>query len=209
MWRVKLRTVLKYSSGRWRQNVGVLLHARLLVARALTLSISIPQTSRMMTGAFDGLLWIAWIFGTRNKRSPWNRALLENLIVAQLVKKFPALYRNPRFITIFTGDFHWSQNPAHTLARHFFKTYLNIILPPTHGSSKGSIPGFRPELLWKSHLSHACCVRHPHHPFWFDNPNQILWTVQIMKLLIAQFSPSSCHFLLLDVLSTLFSNRDP
>jgi hypothetical protein len=43
----------------------------------------------------------------------------------------------------------------------------------------------------------------------FDYPNNILWSVQVIKLLIMQFSPASCHFFLLGpniLLSTLFSN---
>ena len=38
-----------------------------------------------------------------------------------------------------------------------------------------------------------------HMPCWFNphHPNNILWGVQIVKLLIMQFSPVSCYFLLL------------
>jgi len=35
--------------------------------------------------------------------TPCNRFLLENLTGSQLVKKFPAIYRNRRFITAFTS----------------------------------------------------------------------------------------------------------
>jgi hypothetical protein len=35
------------------------------------------------------------------KLALWFRALLENLIVTQLVKKFPALYGTRRFVTVF------------------------------------------------------------------------------------------------------------
>jgi hypothetical protein len=34
--------------------------------------------------------------------TPWSRILLEELNGSQLVKKFPALYETPRFITAFT-----------------------------------------------------------------------------------------------------------
>jgi hypothetical protein len=30
---------------------------------------------------------------------------------------------------------------------------------------------------------------------WLDHPNNIRWSVQVMKLLIMQSSPVSCHFL--------------
>jgi hypothetical protein len=36
---------------------------------------------------------------------------------------------------------------------------------------------------------------HSSHPPWLDNPNNILWSTQIMKLLIMQSSPGSRHFL--------------
>jgi hypothetical protein len=40
--------------------------------------------------------------------SGWSRDLLEKLTVTQLVKKFPALYGNRRFITVFTTVRQWS-----------------------------------------------------------------------------------------------------
>jgi hypothetical protein len=45
-----------------------------------------------------------------------------------------------------------------------------------------------------THLSHACYIFRPSHPLWFDRPNN-RWSVQVMKLLIMQSSPVSCHFL--------------
>jgi hypothetical protein len=44
----------------------------------------------------------------------------------------------------------------------------------------------------------------PSHPSWSDRPNNISWSVQIMKLLIMQSSPFSRHFLHLNV--PLFSS---
>jgi len=38
--------------------------------------------------------------------TPWSRILLEKLTGSQLVKKFPALYGNRRFITTFTSACH-------------------------------------------------------------------------------------------------------
>jgi hypothetical protein len=45
-----------------------------------------------------------------------------------------------------------------------------------------------------SHISHTCYMTHPSHPPWFDHPN-IWWSIQVMELLIMQFSPAVCHFL--------------
>jgi hypothetical protein len=40
--------------------------------------------------------------------TPWSRGLLEKLTVSQLVKKLPAFYGTPRFITAFTRVRHLS-----------------------------------------------------------------------------------------------------
>jgi hypothetical protein len=37
-----------------------------------------------------------------------DRAILEKLIVTQLVNKFPALYGTRMFITVFTTARHWT-----------------------------------------------------------------------------------------------------
>jgi hypothetical protein len=38
---------------------------------------------------------------------------------------------------------------------------------------------------------------HPSHTPWFDHPNNIWWSIQVMKILIMQSSPASCNFPLL------------
>jgi hypothetical protein len=67
------------------------------------------------------------------------RVLLENLIVALLVKKFQAFYGTGRFITVLTspGPYPEPDDSVHTLPSHFFKIYLSIVFPfhlgPLHG----------------------------------------------------------------------------
>jgi hypothetical protein len=46
-----------------------------------------------------------------------------------------------------------------------------------------------------SHFSHVCQVTRPSHPPCFHHPNNIWWSVQVMKFLIMQSSPAFCHFL--------------
>ena len=41
----------------------------------------------------------------------------------------------------------------------------------------------------------ACRTRHPFHSSWFDDPNNIWWGVQIIKLLIMQVSPFPFYLL--------------
>jgi len=44
----------------------------------------------------------------KTKLTSWNRTLLDKLIVAQIIKKFPVVYRNRRLITVITRARHWS-----------------------------------------------------------------------------------------------------
>jgi hypothetical protein len=39
-----------------------------------------------------------------------------------------------------------------------------------------------------SPLPHAWRMSRPPHPPWFNHPNNILWRIQVMKLIIMQFS---------------------
>jgi hypothetical protein len=42
----------------------------------------------------------------------WSKALLEKIIVTQLVKKFTSFYGTGKFITVFIGTCHWSLSSA-------------------------------------------------------------------------------------------------
>jgi hypothetical protein len=105
---------------------------------------------------------------------PWGKVNLEKLMVTQLVKKFPASYGTQRFITVIT---------IAPPTSYIVKIHFNIIL-------SGSLD----KILYALSLP---CRLHTHCPFYpptFDQLN--IWPrVQIMKLLIMQFSPASFHFL--------------
>ena len=64
--------------------------------------------------------------------------------------------------------------------------HLNIILPPIPRSSKWSLffgaPYQNP--IHISPLPHTCHMPRPSYSSRFDHPNNILWAVQVMKLLI-------------------------
>jgi len=47
------------------------------------------------------------------------------------------------------------------------------------------------------HSFHACYMRNLSHPHWAHHPTNILWSVQVMKLLIMHYSPPLRPFLLL------------
>jgi hypothetical protein len=46
-------------------------------------------------------------------------------------------------------------------------------------------------------LIHQCHMSCPFHPLWFGNVSNTWWGLQIMRLLIGQFSPAPSFFLLL------------
>ena len=77
---------------------------------------------------------------------------------------------------------------------YFLKIHFNIIIPPS-----GLFPaGFPSNTLYAAvPVPHTCHMHHPSHSLWFDNMNDVWLAEQMMKLLIMQFSPFSCCFLLL------------
>jgi hypothetical protein len=61
------------------------------------------------------------------------------------------------------------------------------------GLPSGLLPvGFSTKTLYSS-LPHTCYMPCPSHSSRFDHPNSVWWAVQIIKLLIMQFSPLPCH----------------
>jgi len=75
------------------------------------------------------------------------------------------------------------------------KAHFDISSHLCLGLPSGFLPtGFPPKILYAFLISIVCYMPHPSHPPWFDHPNNIWWSVQVMKLLIIQSSPASCHF---------------
>jgi hypothetical protein len=73
----------------------------------------------------------------------------------------------------------------------------NVVHLPTSWSSQWSLS------FWLSHqyrmyihlLAHSCYMSCPFHPPWLQHFNYTWGKVQVMKLLIMQFSSTSCHFI--------------
>jgi hypothetical protein len=91
----------------------------------------------------------------------------------------------------FTGPY-----PVHTTPSCLSEIHLNIILLPTSRSSQWSLLA----CLSKSYMhssSPSCMLYMPcqSHPHWLDHSNYTWRSVQVMKLLIMQFPPTSYHFL--------------
>ena len=77
-------------------------------------------------------------------------------------------------------------DPVHTPTSHCLKIHLNIILHLRQGLPSDLFPSGFPHQnpVYTSPLPHTCYMPCPTHTSRFDNPNNIGWGVQIIKLLI-------------------------
>ena len=86
--------------------------------------------------------------------------------------------------------------PVHAHTFHFLKIHLNIILHLRLGLQSDPFPSCFPnKTLYTPLLPHTCYIPRPSHSSLFDHPNNIGCGVQIMKLLIMQFSPLPCYLI--------------
>jgi hypothetical protein len=108
----------------------------------------------------------------------WCRTLLEKLIVSQLVKKYPALLRNPKFHylvnTSLPLDPILSQlNPVRPIHPFPLRSVLILSFHLRLGLPSGSCLRAS-QLKPCTHLSppHACHISSPPHPSCFNHPNR-------------------------------------
>jgi hypothetical protein len=86
-------------------------------------------------------------------------------------------------------------NPVHTTKPYFSKIHLNIILPLKSSYWYFSFWFSQPKSYMHSSSPHAFYMPWPSHPPWINHSNYITWRIQVMKLLILQFSPTSYHLI--------------
>ena len=85
-------------------------------------------------------------------------------------------------------------DPVHIPTSHLLKIHLNIIVPSTPGLSKWSLSLFSHQNpVYASPLPHTRYMPRPSHSSRFYHPNNNWWAIQIIKLLIRQFSPLPCY----------------
>jgi hypothetical protein len=99
---------------------------------------------------------------------------------------------------------------VHTRTSLFLKIHLHITFPTTRGFSKWSISlqVSTPKPCTRLPSSHTSNISRPFHSSRFDHPNCIGWGVQVIKLLIMQFSSTPATSMLFGpriLLSPLFS----
>jgi hypothetical protein len=122
--------------------------------------------------------------------------------VVQLPKNLPAFYGTRRFITVFTRALHWSlfwarsiqSIPPHPISlRSTLILSTHLRLGPPSGLFSFWLPPEYPMCIpLRPHSSYVPCQSHPP---WLGHSNYIGRRVQVMKLLIIQFSPVSRHFI--------------
>jgi hypothetical protein len=128
--------------------------------------------------------------------TPWSR-VFEQLLVAQLVS-FLAFYGTQRFVTVFTRACQWSLFWARwirSICSHPISLRSILILSSHLYLGFWMVLPFRlsnQRTVCISHIYDACYMSHPSHPPWFDHPDNIWWSVKVIKLLIVQSFPSSC-----------------
>jgi hypothetical protein len=116
----------------------------------------------------------------------------ESLPILWNLKVHCDVHKIPPLVTILSQT-----HSVHIFPPCFPNIHSNIISPFTSMSSKWSLH-FRfsnKNFVYVSHLSHVCYMPDLSHPPWRDHPNNIWWSVHVMKFLIMQSSPASHHFL--------------
>jgi hypothetical protein len=116
----------------------------------------------------------------------------------ETTQEFPNIYGTQRLITVFTRALHWSLSWASSIQSippHHISPRSNLILS-THlrlGLPSGLFPCGFPTKSYM-HSFYPALMLHAL-PISFSFTNYTWRTVQVMKLLIMQFSPTSYHFI--------------
>ena len=114
-------------------------------------------------------------------------------------QEIPHILRNPKvhYCTHMSlPPCHYSQpyQSSQCPPSHFLKIHFNIALPSMPGSSKWSCTlRFHHQMPVYTSSPHTCYMPSPSHSSVFYHPNNILWGVQFIKLLIMWFFPLPCY----------------
>jgi len=102
------------------------------------------------------------LFSMRNnKLNPWSRFLLDQMILAQLIKEFHASYRTWKFIIVYRREGHWTLSWATWVqSAPLHSVYLRFILILSSYLCLGLKSGLSP-FVWISHFSMlTTCATH-------------------------------------------------
>jgi len=126
--------------------------------------------------------------------TPWGKVLLEKLKDPQLDKKLPTFYGTICFQQSITYSCP-EPDKSSPHPPNLFMVHFNIILPSIPRPSKHSLSFMfsNKNPVCITLLPHVWHMPYPSHPLY--HPNNTWHEVQVLKLLLNQFSPTSCYFL--------------
>ena len=116
----------------------------------------------------------------------WSRAILQKLIVSQLVTNFPKFYWPECSLphSQYSATCPLIRSIQSTSSSPYFINIITIILAYIPSSYKWSISFTFPRPKPCVHFSSPIRTTRSAHLILFDHPNNIWWGVQIMKLLL-------------------------
>jgi hypothetical protein len=129
------------------------------------------------------------------KQLSW--VLFEELRASELIKKFLAIYRTPRFITVFARARYWFLSWARWIqstASHPISLKIrSILIYSRHslGVPSGPLPSDFPTKKLYAVLSHACYMHYLSHCPWFHNSNNMLWKASMKSCILFKPLPRS------------------
>jgi hypothetical protein len=97
------------------------------------------------------------------------------------------------FITVFTKAHHWTLTWTSQIwfALSIHISLNSILILYFHlriGLPSDLFPFGPPNQNAMTPFPHVCCKSYLPHPHWFNHCNNIIWIIQVMKLIITQFS---------------------
>jgi len=84
-----------------------------ILCKIIILNVTVEKFCILCTQNVEFLMKLTMI---TNQLTPWNRVILEKLLLTQLVKKLPALYGTQKLTTMFIGPYPETQ---HESSPHF------------------------------------------------------------------------------------------
>jgi len=119
----------------------------------------------------------------------WAESFLVKLTGFQLVKEFPAFYVTWMFITALTSDrdmsLSWASSIQSTPPHSTSWKSIPVLSSHLHlGLPSGLFSSCVPTKILSPPLTHSRYIPRPSHSSRFDHLHNIVWGVQIIKLLI-------------------------